>query len=375
MNKSIYFFCVAAMLLTVSCKNGNKDKAAPKIEVQSITLKDTTCLVEYKFPATIRGLQDVAIYPQVEGRITGIQVTEGQKVSKGQVLFVIDDIPYKAAYDASVASLEVAKSEEATAQMTLESKQNLFNENIISEYQLKLAQNNLMTAKARRKEAEASVNNAGNNLSFTRVKSPVDGYVGTLPYKIGSLVGSAMVEPLTIVSDNSSVYADFSLPESTYYYIAEDLASSGQSMETSPIMSGQISLMMNDGSRYPYPGKMHSLSGLFSKSTGALPARAIFPNPDRILMSGGSAQIVFGYEEDGVITIPRTAMKELQDKLFVFKIEDGKLKQTAVNAYRYNASYWILLPDEDGTFPLKSGDIITSTTNRLNDGDEVSILE
>lgn len=355
----------AVILLTLaSC--GQKAPEVEKVQVQAITLKDTTCVIEYVYPATLQGLRDVAIYPQVSGRITAIRVIEGQFVNKGDVLFEIDDVPYRAAYDAALAEVDVAKAELQNAQYTFESKQNLFDREIISKYQLNLARNQVTTAEAMLEQANASLKDAANNLSFTKVRTMGKGYIGSLPYKVGSLVGPNISAPLTIVSDNSEVYADFSIPERTYLEIFGSKEADTDSMD--------LSLITGLGQEYGHKGKIHSMSGLISNETGALPIRALFPNPERLLLSGGSCQIIYRTSADNMITVPRSAMKELQDKLFVFVIRDGKLEQTAVSAMRYNAAEWVILPDADGSYPLQPGDQITSTTNRLKDGDEVEIV-
>lgn len=363
--KTTIISAVLIALCAISCKSGDQG-AAVKTQVHAITLKDTTCAVEYTAPATIKGLQDVAIYPQVNGRITAIKVVEGQFVNKGDVLFEIDDIPYRAAYDAALAQVEVSKANLETARLTLQSKQNLFDRNIISEYQLRLAQNEVVTAEALLGQSRATLNAAKNDLSLTKVRTMGKGSIGTLPYKVGSLVGTNMVEPLTIVSDNSSVYVDFSITENDYLSLG---IFDKDSLQLPPFQ-----LITNIGQRYEYDGTLHSKSGLISQETGSILVRAIFPNPDRKLLSGGSCTVSMTYEQDNLITIPRSAMKEIQDKLFIFVIKDGILVQTAVSAERINNSLWALVAGEDGTIPVKAGDMITTTTNRLMDGMPVEII-
>jgi len=365
-SKQIIPFLVLASFALFSCKS-NQQTESETVQVKTIELKDTTCTVEYEFPATIKGLQDVAIFPQVSGRITEIKVTEGQYVNKGDVLFVIDDVPYRAAYDAALAQVEVSKANLETAKLTFQSKQNLFDKNIISEYQLNLARNQVTTAEALLGQSNAALKNAENELSFTRVRTMGKGYIGSLPFKVGSLVGPDMGSPFTIVSDNSSVYADFSVTENTYL---STLATAKVTIDRLP-----LSLKTNLGERFPHEGYLHSLSGLISSTTGSIPARAIFPNPDLTLLSGGSCQVLLTAVRDHLIVVPRAAMKEIQDKLFVFIVKDGVLVQTAVNASRINASQWVIEPDEDGNMPLKAGDKITTTTNRLMDGMKVEVVK
>lgn len=362
-SSKIFIAGLAVVLLLVGCKTETVE-VQTKTQVQSIELKDTSCIVDYAYPATICGLQDVAIFPQVSGRITAVKVIEGQYVNQGDVLFEIDDVPFKAAYQVALAQVEVAKAQLETAKLTLKSKKNLYERQIISEYQYNLAFNEVLTAKAVLGQAQASLKNAENDLSFTKVRTMGKGYIGTLPYKVGSLVGPTIQKPLTIVSDNSSVYADFSISQNSQLQLA--------GVDPSAYEKTDISLVTGIGQTHPYKGRIHSVSGLISAETGALPIRAIFPNPDKTLLSGGSCNVVFSIKEDNVIVVPRSAMKEIQNKLFVFVIKDGVLHQTEVNAERLDSKSWIIYPDSGND--IAPGDRITSTTNRLNDGQEVEII-
>jgi len=367
-NYHYIFACMGALLMLASC-NSEKNAAPAATEVSALTIKDTSCTMKYSYPATLQGVQDVEIFPQVTGRIVGVEVIEGQHVQKGQTLFRIDPVPYKAAYEIALAEVGVAKSQVESARLTYESKQNLFNKDIISEYQLKLAKNSLLTAEAQLASAKANLHKAANDLSFTEVKTLVGGYVGSLPYKMGSLVTPTLSVPLTTISDNSQVYADFSIPENEYLEIAE-FKKAGTSLKDKKV---PIEFLTSNGSLFTEKGYLFSASGLISQETGALTIRGIFPNPEAKLLSGGTGQVVFSTHRDNIIVIPRAAMKEIQDQLFIFKIVGNKLEQTSVKAYRLNNKEWIILPSEDGTMPVKAGDKITSTTNRLMDGMEVII--
>jgi len=370
MNTRTLFLLTLATIASVSCKNANNSDEPVPTQVQVFALKDTSCVVDFSYPATLQGLQDVAIYPQVSGRITEIKVKEGQFVNKGDVLFVIDDVPYRAAYDAAAAQVEVAKAELETAKLTCQSKQNLFDLNIISEYQLNLAKNEVTTAEAVLGQAKASLKNAENDLSFTKVRTMGKGNIGSLPYKVGSLVGPNITSPLTMVSDNSYVYADFSITENTYLELGIRPDGKNDMRDDFPLY-----LDTNLGERYEHEGRIHSLSGLISSSTGTIPVRALFPNPDRKLLSGGACSVIFNIKQDNQLVIPRSSMKEIQNKLFVFVVKDNALSQVAVNATKLDSKNWIILPDEEGSFPIKVGDKITKTTNRLMDGMKVTIVD
>jgi len=362
----------AGIFLTFSCKSA-QNEAPDKVQVHAITLKDTSCIIDYAYPATIKGIQDVAIFPQVNGRITKIRVTEGQYVNTGDVLFEIDDVTYLASYNTALAQVEVKKAQLENSKLTLESKQNLFDREIISKYQLDLAKNQVVTSAAELGQALASLKDAENNLSYTKVRTMGKGYIGSIPFKVGSLVGPQMTEPLTIVSDNSQIYADFSVPENTYLELFRNSASFAEKRAKGDLP--ELTLITNLGKTYEHPGRIHSISGLISQETGALPIRSVFPNPDKELLSGGSCKVVFKMPVNNVLVVPRAAMKEIQDKLFIFVIREGVLEQVQVNAARLNNSQWILQPNENGGISVKAGDMITSTINKLKNGDPVEIIK
>ena len=208
MNKVSLFALLCAVLL-VSCKE-EKKAAAPKesyYEVMSVTRADRTLTTGYA--ATINGMQTVEIRPQVSGMITEVLIEEGESVRKGQVLFIIDQTPYKAAYEIAVANVKSAEAALSTAQLVLESNKNLFELDIVSEFDLMTAQNNLTEAEAKLALAKAEEVNATNNLSYTEVRSPVNGVASMIPYRVGALVNSSISQPLVTVSDDSKVYAYF----------------------------------------------------------------------------------------------------------------------------------------------------------------------
>ena len=195
---------MACFMAAVSC--GQAPTAMGPAEYAVMTIATTDREIPINYSATIRGRQDIAIYPQVSGTIFELCVNEGQTVSKGQPLFIIDQVPYKAALQTAEANVAAAKARVATAQLTYDSKKELYAKNVVSQYDLLTAENTLLTAKAQLAQAEAQRVNAANNLSYTVVKAPANGVVGTLPYRVGALVSASIPQPLTTVSDNSDVY-------------------------------------------------------------------------------------------------------------------------------------------------------------------------
>lgn len=207
-----YGYFLLTIMVAVSCKNTSAPPPqSGEYKTTVVALSDNTLSNSYS--AVIKGNQDIEIRPQISGLITDVCVQEGQKVKKGQILFIIDQVAYRAALENALASVEVEKAKVETAELTAESKRELYEQNVVSEFDLKTALNSLKTAQASLTQAKSQELTARNNLSYTVIKSPTDGVIGTLPYKVGALVNPSIATPLTTVSDNSQMYAYFSMTE------------------------------------------------------------------------------------------------------------------------------------------------------------------
>lgn len=321
---------VSSIVVSACGQAAMQQQPVQTYETMTVATSDKELRTSYS--ATIRGQQDVDIYPQVSGTLTKLCVNEGETVKKGKLLFVIDQVPYLAALRTAEANVEVAKAGVATAQLVFDSKQALFNENVISNYELQTAQNSLLTAKAQLAQANAQRINAANNLSYTEVTSPVDGVVGVLPYRVGTLVSPSMPKPLTTVSDNSAMFVYFSMTENQLLDITRQYGSKDNALAQMP----DVQLILNDKSEYETPGKVEAISGVIDRNTGTVSLRAMFPNPNGLLRSGGSGNVVVPVEVNNCLVIPRTATFEIQDKTFVYTIEDGKARAIPVVVTRAN---------------------------------------
>lgn len=315
------------------------------------------------YSATIRGRQDIDIYPQVSGTIEKLCVTEGQKVRRGQLLFIIDQVPYKAALKTAVANVEAARAALATAELTYNSNKELYAQKVVSEFSLKTAENSYLTAKAQLSQAEAQEISARNNLSYTEVKSPSDGVVGALPYRAGALVSPSLPQPLTTVSDNSDMYVYFSMTENQLLALTRQYGSMDEALKNMP----QAELRLNDNSVYDKKGTIESISGVIDRQTGTVVARVVFPNESRLLHSGASGTVVVPTTYKNCIVIPQEATVQLQDKTVVYKVVDGKAVSALITVAGINdgREYVVL----DG---LEVGDEIVSTgAGLLREGTQV----
>ena len=321
---------MACFMAAVSC--GQAPTAMGPAEYAVMTIATTDREIPINYSATIRGRQDIAIYPQVSGTIFELCVNEGQTVSKGQPLFIIDQVPYKAALQTAEANVAAAKAGVATAQLTYDSKKELYAKNVVSQYDLLTAENTLLTAKAQLAQAEAQRVNAANTLSYTVVKAPANGVVGTLPYRVGALVSASISKPLTTVSDNSDVYVYFSMTENQLLNLTRQYGSIANTLKNMP----DVRLVLNDGSVYDRTGRIESISGVIDTSTGSVQLRAVFPNADGLLHSGGAGSVIVPNIHKDCVVVPQVATFELQNKVYVYKVEDGKATSSMIDVEKIN---------------------------------------
>ncbi len=341
--------CVAAMAMMTSCSKQEAAQQAPAPTLKVLTVAESAANLSKTYPTIIKGKTDVAIRPQVSGFITKVHVDEGQTVSKGQLLFTIDQVQFQAAVDQAAAQVNAARTAVANAQIQADNQRQLFERNIISENAWQTADNQLSQAKAQLTLAEAALTAAKKNLSYTEVVAPSNGVVGTIPNREGSLASPSSAQPLTTISDNSQVYAHFSLTEKDLLEMTNGGTTSlSESLKNMP----EVKLILADGSEYPLPGKVATISGVIDYSTGASGVRALFPNPSGMLRSGNTGKILIPEVVDSAIMVPQKATFEIQDLRYVFTLNDSNMTvNTRIE----------ILPLNDGknyvvTNGLKSGD-------------------
>ena len=341
---------VAALLPLSGCdtKKGGQGQQADGTTYTVRELKEQQITLPSIYPATLRGKLDVEIRPQVAGPITQVAVDEGAKVRKGQLLFVLDQVQFQEAVNAAKAAVTVAESQVATAELTAKNNRQLASENIIGDYALQSSENQLATAKASLASAKAQLASAEKQLSYTRVVSPTDGVVGSIPYRVGSLVSPQMPQPLTSVSDISEMYAHFSITERQF--LALSRAHEGLKEGLSSI--GDIELRLIDGTLYPHKGVLETVSGVLNPTTGSLNVRVLFPNPDRILLSGATGEVIIPNVIENAIEVPQLATFQLQKNSFIYVVDnEGNVTARGIE----------LLPQNDGqnyivTSGLSAGD-------------------
>lgn len=358
------FVIISMIILSVcftSCKEKKTQKEVPSYATMVVSTSDQTLKQEYT--ARLTGKQIVEVRPQVSGNITKICINEGDAVRRGQALFVIDQVPYRAALQVAIANVKSAEAKLATAQMNYQSELKLKESQVVSDFSVQTTQNVLQEAKAALALAKAQEVNARNNLSYTVVKSPVNGSASMIPWHVGSLVSSSISEPLVTVADDHEIYAYFSITEKQVISLIDQYGS----MEAFIRQTPPVNLKLATGAVYDKPGRISAVSGTVDDQTGAITLRAVFPNPNRLLHNGGTATVVLPTALKNSIVIPQEATYELQNRIFVYKVIDGKTKATPVEVFRLNNGREYIV--EKG---LQVGDtIIAQGAGLLREGVEI----
>lgn len=362
MTHSSLFFGFALAFMLCCCGQSQQEDSPQAIYETSIVKPESRTLESF-YPTTIQGRQDVNVFAQITGKIVKVCVTEGQTVKKGQTLFVIDPVPFQAAYNTAKANVNEARARLATARMNYQANQKLYDSKLIGRVEYRTTQNALAQAQAVLEQRLAELQSAGNNLTYTKVVSPSDGVVGTLPYHAGSLVSASMQQPLTRVSDNQEVWAFFTMNETQLLSLIEQYGNKEKALAAMP----DVTLQLSNGKKYPVPGRITNISGLIDPITGSVTLKAVFRNSNGMLYSGFTGNVCIPSINKRSMVVPQSATYEMQDKRFIYKVVGGKAIATPIT----------VLPISNGkefivTSGLKPGDMIVSGgIANIKDGMEI----
>lgn len=362
--KKIALWVLTAVVLTSCGSKSNKmGEASNDFAVE--TIQTTTADLKTSYPATIKGMQDIEIRPKVSGYLVKLLVDEGATVRKGQPLFLIDSEQYRATVKAAKAQIRVCRANIATQKLTVDNKRMLFKQNIISSYDLKMAENTLASYEAQLAAAEAQLQSAQDNLRWCTVTSPADGVVGSIPYRVGSLVSGQSAEALTTVSNISKMYVYFSMTEKQLLALTREAGGVNAAIKKMPA----VSLVLSDGTTYSQSGTISTVSGVIDPSTGSVQMRATFDNAQHILRSGGTGSILIPTHASDAIMVPQSATFDVQDKKFVYVVNADKTVATREIT---------VLPQNNGqTYVVASGlrageRIVVDGVNQLKNGQNIN---
>lgn len=342
-------FSVLALFPMVSCHNNTAlEQSEPeKHELLTVAARDYT--INTEFPASIQGNQDIKIIPRVEGHLMGVYVKEGEPVQEGQLLFRLDDATYRAAVEAADANVQMMTAALNRAQLEYDGKKTLRQKGVISDLELSFSESDLNVAKANLAAAKAALTSARNDLSYTEIRSPSNGVVGRIPYRRGDLVGPSIQDGLTIVADNHQMRVYFSMTENAIMQYLSEYQSLSEAIKRFP----ELQLQLSNGLVYEQIGHVESISGVVDERTGAVSVCARFDNPNGMLLSGGTGKVILPTSLHNAIVIPQEATYDIQDKVYVVKVVEGKAvaSMIQVESATDGKSYVVI----DG---LKAGEVI-----------------
>ena len=363
MNKPLFLLCSALLLacgIMVSCSGNQTQMELPMTKYETKVLQPEPKTYNTSFPATTCGITEIKVYPQVEGIVTKKNYVPGTVVQKGQTLFVIDPTEYQLSVQSAEADLKVAKANLETTRLQYESNQKLFEKKIISDYVLNTSLNDYNSAQASVSQAQAQLNIARTNLGYCTVTAPSTGYVADHGFFVGDM--ASRTNYVCTVSDNSKVKANFSITETDLLeMIKEYHLTSGKNGLEGPNGSlvrdvmPKVKLKLKDGTIYDGEGSITSIDAIVNSSTGTSSCEALFENPNGVLRSGLSANVIIPLTVDSVLSVPQTAAVRLQDQMMFYRVkQDGTVEGIICKE---------VFPSNDGTeYYILEG---------LNPGDEV----
>lgn len=361
--KRMIWILLPVVLLSCSSRQQNEGDEPKHFDLLTITAGDHELATEY--PASIRGNQDIKITPRIEGYLQGVYVKEGATVKAGQLLFRIDAATYQAAVESANANVQMMTAALNKAQQEYDGKKALHAKSIISDFELSLSESDLGIAKANLAAAKAALTSARNDLSYTEIRSPSDGVVGRIPYRKGDLVGPSTQEGLTVVADNRQMRVYFSMTENQVMRYISDYQTLSEAIAHFP----EIYLQLPNGKRYDLPGHIESISGIIDEQTGSVSVCGRFDNPNGMLLSGGTGKIVMPIEISDAIVIPQEATYDIQDKVYVVKVVDGKAVSTIIQVESQNDGKTYVV-----TSGLKVGDVIVAKgSSYIKEGTPIKI--
>jgi len=362
----IVFGASALILFTTAC--GNKQDITdqtPEKKYPTTVLSEQNVELLSVYPTTVKGQEDIEIRPRIDGFIEAIYVDEGSTVRKGQALFKINSPQAEQALTTAQASVKSAQAQVNTTKVNVNRIRPLAEKGIVGNVQLETAEDTYQTALAALAQAEAALKNAQSTIGWTTVTSPVDGLIGSIPLRLGSLVNSAYV--LTTVANTGNVYAYFSLNEKELDIFLKNLDGKTQSEKIKN--AAPVILTLADGTTYEHKGKIETITGSINITTGSANFRAEFPNKEGQLRSGTSGKISIPKHMEDVIVVPQKATFAQQDKTLVYQLEGDSVVQKVIS----------VLPTPDGknyvvTAGLVTGDrIVTDGIATLNHGKKIAI--
>jgi membrane fusion protein (multidrug efflux system) len=351
-NKLIIILILVAIVVS-SCQQKGQQQAPPPphLPIIEVEVKDITTFTEY--PTQLEGIISSEIRAKVAGYITDVLVEEGAAVKKDQILFKLETRSLSG--DASAA-----RSRVNAAQIEVDKLKPLVEKEIVSKRQME-------TAKAGLEFAESDLQSIAANISYANIKSPADGYVGTINYREGALINPNDKQPLTQVVKINEVFAYFSVNEKDFLDMVSNLDIEPRSDKDLVSSFPEITLKLSNGTEYEIKGKITSISSQVNRETGTVRFRATFDNPKSILKDGLSGKIIIPNYLKEAVVVPRVSTFSRQGKELIYKFQksDSTVIEKALDVIR--ADPYLVV-----TSGIKKGEMIIGTgVNKIKNGDKI----
>ncbi|GGI51671.1 hemolysin D [Mucilaginibacter galii] len=342
-----WLWVVAAALLVSSCSSNKSQNTTGQdtLELPVITIKTKDTTLQTAYVADIQAHKNVEVRSRLRGFLEKIYVDEGKPVSKGQILFKLNDEEYRVVLARAKAALSNAEADAVATRVEVNRVKMLVGKNVLAPSELDVAKSKLKADEATIAEARTNVQSAQNHIAYTIIRAPFDGIIDRIPLKGGSLIDEGAL--LTSISDISTIYAYFSFPENEYLQYQRSINKGLNDANNT------VKLMLSDGTSYSHTGTIETIEGEIEQATGSIALRAKFPNPHKLLRHGASGKIYITTKLDDAVMIPQKSVFEVQDKSYVYTLgPDNKLHMQSFTPLTRFSQYYVV---KDG---LKAGDKI-----------------
>jgi len=324
-----------------ACQKREEESESGRNKLVATSPKVQTVVLTEQYVCQIHAQRYIKICAMANGYLDAIDVGEGQPVKKGDLMFKIRPILYKARLDTELAEAKLAGLE-------LNYTRKLYDDKVVSINEVSLYEAKLAKANAKAKLAAAE-------LEFTDVKAPFDGIIDRLHMQLGSLIKEG--EQLTTLSDNRLMWVYFNVPEKRYLDFKARQSKSTENVQRLTLPDSWVELVLADGSTFNKPRDKRferidtvTVEGKFNNETGNIPFRADFPNPDRLLRHGQTGKVVIHRTLKGAMLIPQRATFEILNKQYVYVIDkDNVIRQREIEIDHELDDLYVIKPLETVT--------------------------
>jgi membrane fusion protein (multidrug efflux system) len=321
MNKPISILTASTVLLLLFSCGGKKTGPAAALDVPITSVVQQDVRLESEYTGQTYGQSDIQLNPRVDGLIESLDFKEGNLVKKGQLLYTIDPLPYKAKVSGAEGTLAEAQAGLAKAKSDLDMIEPLAKMNAVSQRELVAAKATWEAAIAKIQAAQASLDNAKIELGYCRITAPIEGLIGISKVRVGDYVKPGPTSVLNTISDLGDVRVRFTISEQEYLRIFREVTKANSELKGA---GRSISLQLGDGTLYPQTGQLNIVDREIDPTTGAMTLEASFPNPDKLLRPGQYVKVLVVTDvRKNALLIPQRAVIEMQGISQVYLLGDS----------------------------------------------------